>query len=90
MTGRLKAGFPRPFRLLIWMVFFSLPAYFLPAQEADDGSQPQRSRLRIGSGLQGGDLVALSLIQPDENKVELTVAPGESVDALRKPVGNRN
>ena len=83
MTGRLKAGFPRPFRLLIWMVFFSLPAYFLPAQEADDGSQPQRSRLRIGSGLQGGDLVALSLIQPDENKVELTVAPGESVDALR-------
>ena len=52
-------------------------------QEADDGSQVQRSRLLIGNGLQGGDLVALSLIEPDENKVELTVLPNESANALR-------
>ena len=52
-------------------------------QEADDGSQVQRPRLLLGNGLQGGDHVALSLIEPDENKVELTVLPNESANALR-------
>ena len=52
------------------------------AQEADDGSQPQRTMLSIGSGLQGGDFVSLSLIEAGENKVELQVESGESVSSL--------
>ena len=58
----------------------SMPAQ---GQEADDGSQPQRSSLSIGEGLVAGDLVALSLVEPEENKVELTVEAGEGANAVR-------
>ena len=58
----------------------SMPAQ---GQEADDGSKPQRSSLSIGEGLVAGDLVALSLIEPEENKVELTVEAGEDANAVR-------
>jgi hypothetical protein len=61
-----------------WIVTFQI----LHAQEADDGSQPQRTMLSIGNGLQGGDFVSLSLIEAGENKVELQVESGESVSSL--------